>query len=158
MNTFTRTSLLASLAVGILLVDLLVPLHAGAVYGTRRRTARRTAVVVSSANNAETAAAQQQAAAAEQEAAAAKQEAAAANAEAEAAKQQAAAAAPPQAAAPRAAAPPAGGAVAVGTIVSQLPAGCSQVNIGGVAYQKCGADYFRAAFQGSQLVYVATQP
>jgi hypothetical protein len=146
MKMRTGMCLLASLAVGILLLDLLAPLQAGAVYGTRRRTARRTAIVVSSAENAETAADQQQAAAPEKEAAADNQES-------EAAKQQAAAAPPPQAPAPSPS-----GAQPIGTIVRKLPAGCVQTAVGSVAYQKCGADYYRAAFQGSQLVYVTTHP
>ena len=152
MKMRTRMCLLARFAVGILLLDILAPLPAEAVHGTRRRTARRTAVVVASATSAQTAAAQQQAAAAQEQAAAAEREAAAARAEAEAAKQQAAT--PP----PQATSPPAAGGVPLGSIVRALPAGCTQTTMGGVAYQKCGADYYRAAFQGSQLVYVATQP
>lgn len=132
MKIRIRMSLLASLAVGILLLDLLAAVQAGAVYGTRRRTARRTAVVVSSAKNAETTAAQQQTAADQQ---------------------QAAAAPPPQAPAPRPS-----GALPLGSIVHALPPGCVETPVGGVAYQKCGADYYRAAFQGSELVYVTTQP
>jgi hypothetical protein len=50
------------------------------------------------------------------------------------------------------------GALPLGKIVRALPAGCAETTIGSVAYQKCGADYYRVAFQGSQLVYVTTQP
>ena len=64
------------------------------------------------------------------------------------------AAAPP----PPAAAPAAGGAVPVGTVVTTLPAGCTQTAINNVEYQKCGPTYFRAAFQGPNLIYVAQQP
>lgn len=127
----------------------LVP-EAHAVLGVRRRTARRTAVVVGSAGAAQTAAAQQQAAAAEQEAAAAKQPAAA--------EQEAAAAKQPAAAAPPAPPPATGAALPVGTVVSALPAGCTPTTAGDVEYYHCGANYYRAAFQGTQLVYVTAQP
>jgi Mg-chelatase subunit ChlI len=134
--------------------------EAEAVAGVRRRTARRTAVVVggttAAAASAATASAsqqaaysQQQAAQANAEAAAAQQQAAAAQAEAEAYKQQAASA---QAAAQAA------GVLPIGTVVTTLPAGCSPVTSGGVEYQQCGGNYYRAAFQGSQLVYVTAQP
>jgi hypothetical protein len=65
----------------------------------------------------------------------------------------------PAAAAPSpASAPAAGGAVPVGTIVSTLPAGCVQTAVNNVEYQKCGPTYFRASFQGPNLIYVAQQP
>jgi len=50
------------------------------------------------------------------------------------------------------------GALPLGTIVNALPAGCTQVTSGGVQYYKCGADYYRTAFQGANLVYVTAQP
>lgn len=50
------------------------------------------------------------------------------------------------------------GALPVGTVVSTLPAGCTPTQVGGVQYQHCGADYYRAAFQGNNLVYVTAQP
>ncbi len=53
---------------------------------------------------------------------------------------------------------PAPGALPLGTVVSALPAGCAQVTSGGVQYYKCGADYYRTAFQGTNLVYVTAQP
>jgi hypothetical protein len=57
-------------------------------------------------------------------------------------------------------APPAavGTALPIGTVVTALPAGCTQTQVGGVQYSRCGADYYRAAFQGSNLVYVTAQP
>nr|MBS0022415.1 hypothetical protein [Gammaproteobacteria bacterium] len=121
----------------------LVP-EAHAVLGVRRRTARRTAVVVGSAGAAQTAAAQQEAAAAQQQAAAAEQEAAAAK--------------QPAAAAPPAPPPATGAALPVGTVVSALPTGCTPTTAGGTEYYHCGANYYRAAFQGTQLVYVTAQP
>lgn len=70
----------------------------------------------------------------------------------------AAAASAAQPAAPAPAAAPASGALPLGTIVASLPSGCSQVTSGGVQYYKCGADYYRTAFQGTNLVYVTAQP
>jgi hypothetical protein len=108
----------------------LVP-DAEAIMGVRRRTRRRTAVVVGSAASAEVAAANQQAAAAEQEAAAAKQEAAAAQ-------QQAA---------------QSGSAVPIGTVVPALPGGCTSVVVNNANYFNCAGVYYKAAFQGNNLVY-----
>jgi len=164
MKTKSKIAVLGVCTILMLLMDLpflqLVE-EAEAIAGVRRRTARRTAVVVGSATaasasaatasaNQQAAAAQQQAATATAEAEAAKQQAAAAQAEAEAYKQQAAAA--------QAAAAPAGGTLPIGTVVTALPAGCTTMNSGGVEYHSCGGNYYRAAFQGSQLVYVTAQP
>jgi hypothetical protein len=80
--------------------------------------------------------------------------AAAANANAAAASANAAAAAakaPPPAAAP--AGPP-----PVGTIVTTLPPGCTQTDLNGVAYQRCGSTYYKASMMGSNLVFVVAQP
>jgi hypothetical protein len=149
MKTILKVTILGICLVLMLLIDVL------------RRTARRTAVVVGSTTAAsasaqtaaaqqQTAAAQQQAATAEKEAAAAKQEAAAAQQEAAAAKQQAAAAPPP---------PPATGApLPLGTVVAALPAGCTPTPVGGVEYYYCGGNFYRAVFQGNQLVYVTAKP
>jgi hypothetical protein len=90
---------------------------------------RRTAVVASSAAHAEDAAAVSQA------------------------NQQAAAAATP---APPAAA--AGQPLPVGTVVSALPKGCVSTPVGGVEYYYCAGNFYRAVFQGNQLVYVTAQP
>lgn len=57
-----------------------------------------------------------------------------------------------------AAAPAPSGAPAVGTVVMALPGGCTQVQKNGVAYSNCGGVYYRAAFQGENLVYVVQQP
>jgi len=60
---------------------------------------------------------------------------------------------PPPAAAPQA------GPVPIGTVVTALPPGCVATPIGGVEYYNCAPGvYYRAAFQGNNLVYVATQP
>jgi hypothetical protein len=42
--------------------------------------------------------------------------------------------------------------------VSALPAGCVSAPKGGVEYQNCGGVYYRAAFQGNNLVYVVEAP
>ena len=167
MKTIFKISFLGFFFVLVVLLDVL-SLHlvpdAYAIYGTRRRTARRTAVVVGSATaasaGAATASAQQQTAAAQQQAAAAQQQATAAEQEAAAAKQ-AQAAAEQEAAAAKAeteAAKQQAGALPLGTVANALPDGCTKEVIGGVQYYHCGINYYRAAFQGSQLVYVTAQP
>jgi hypothetical protein len=115
------------------------PLTPVSAAGVARRTTRR----VVAAESAETAAtAQQQAATAQQQQATAQQQAATAQQQAATAQQQAAAARP-------AGAPP------VGTVVGTLPAGCKPETKNGVEFQNCGGVYYRAAFQGNNLVYVA---
>lgn len=74
-----------------------------------------------------------------------------------------AAAAASAAAQPRPPAPPPApapaGPVPVGTVVSALPPGCVSTPIGGVEYYNCAPGvYYRAAFQGNNLVYVSAQP
>jgi len=54
--------------------------------------------------------------------------------------------------------PPATGPFPVGTVVTQLPAGCVSAPISGVEYYLCGGNYYRAAFQGNNLVYVVQKP
>lgn len=102
--------------------------------------ARRTTVRAASAGAA---ASQQQAATAQQQQATAQQQAATAQQQAATAQQQQAAAARPA------------GAPAVGTVVNALPAGCKAETRSGVEYQNCGGVYYRSAFQGNNLVYVA---
>ena len=134
--------------------------------GVARRTAFRTVMwsgAAASASSAaaaqhQVAAAQQQAAAAQQQAAAAQQQAAAAQQQAAAAQQQAAAAAAPPM--PPTAPPPAaaGHILPLGTVVSSLPAGCISTPVGGRDYFYCGGNFYRAAFQGNNLVYVTAKP
>jgi hypothetical protein len=51
------------------------------------------------------------------------------------------------------------GAVAVGTAVAALPAtGCSGIAVGGVSYQRCGADYYQPVYSGSSVTYVVVNP
>jgi len=80
------------------------------------------------------------------------------------------AAAPPQAAPPAAtpvapppppsAPPPAAAAspLPLGTVVQALPSGCTSTPVGGVEYYYCGGNFYRAVFQGNQLVYVTAKP
>lgn len=119
------------------------PLTPVSAAGVARRTTRRVvAAEAATATAATTATAQQQAATAQQQQATAQQQAATAQQQAATAQQQAAATRP-------AGAPP------VGTVVSTLPAGCKPETNNGVEYQNCGGVYYRAAFQGNNLVYVA---
>ena len=111
--------------------------EAHAILGVRRRTA----VVAYSAGAASASAA---AASSQQQAAAAQQQAAAAEQEAAAAKQQAAAV-------------QASSGVPVGTVVQALPSGCKPVTVSEVQYQDCGGSFYKAAFQGNNLVYVVVE-
>ncbi|RZL89652.1 MAG: hypothetical protein EOP82_18685 [Variovorax sp.] len=63
----------------------------------------------------------------------------------------AAASRPPPPAAP--AGPP-----AVGSMVTTLPPGCVSTTLNGVEHQRCGSTYYRAGMQGSNLVFVVSQP
>lgn len=50
------------------------------------------------------------------------------------------------------------GPVPIGTVVHMLPPGCVSQVISNVSFMVCGNTFYRAAFQGSNLVYVASQP
>ncbi len=71
-----------------------------------------------------------------------------------AAHSQSAAAPPPAPAAPAATGKP----LALGTVVSALPAGCTSTPVDGVEYYYCGGNFYRSAFQGNKLVYVTAKP
>jgi hypothetical protein len=154
MKTIPKIAVVAIALVLVVLADApllpvqLVP-EAQAIFGVWRRHARRWAVVGTAAV-ATTATA---AAASE----AAQQQAATAQTQAAAAQHQAPVAAPP---APRPAAPAAaaGKPLPLGTVVSALPAGCTSTPVGGVEYYYCGGNFYRAVFQGNELVYVTAQP
>ena len=61
--------------------------------------------------------------------------------------------------APAPAAPAATGEpLPLGTVVTSLPAGCTAAPVGGVEYYNCGANSYRAVFQGNSLVYVTAKP
>lgn len=171
MKTIVKISVVAGALALMLIADipllseLLVP-EAHAVLGVRRRTAVVAAEVGAAEGSKAAAASQQQAAAAQQQAAAANQQAAAANQQAAAAKQEAAdakkeaAAAKQQAAAAPPVPPPAaaGKPLPLGTVVAALPAGCTSTPVGGVEYYYCGGNFYRATFQGNNLVYVTAKP
>jgi hypothetical protein len=42
--------------------------------------------------------------------------------------------------------------------VPSLPSGCTSTPVGGVDYQYCGGNFYRAVFQGNTLVYVTAKP
>jgi hypothetical protein len=46
----------------------------------------------------------------------------------------------------------------IGTVVSTLPTGSTATTIGNVEYYQYGGNYYRAVFQGNNLVYVTAQP
>ena len=161
--------------VAVALGFMVMPDLAYSQYGIRRRTTRRTAVVVGSAAKSagaaqasaaqqQTAAAQQQAAASQQQAAAAEQQAAAAQQLANAASQDAAAAEQRAAAAEKEAAVAkqdlavAQGVLPLGTVVRTRPHNCITTAVGGVEYYHCGVNYYRAVFEGNNLVYVTAKP
>jgi hypothetical protein len=52
----------------------------------------------------------------------------------------------------------AGSAVPIGTIVPHLPSGCSSIVISGVNYFNCAGVYYRAGFQGNNIVYIVSTP
>jgi type IV secretory pathway VirB9-like protein len=126
--------------------SLFADAHAFIVAREARRTAVVTTVAVTSAEE------KKQATASQQQAAAAQQQQAAA------AQQQQAAAAQQQAAAAAAAPAPAAAQLPLGTVVPALPPGCVKTPVGGVEYFYCGGNFYRAAFQGNNLVYVTTKP
>jgi hypothetical protein len=137
------------------------PLTPVSVAGVARRTTRRVVVASAATTSAATAsaasasAASANAAAQSAQASAAQAQSAsqASAAQAQAAQAQAQAATASAASAQAAAARPAG-APAVGSVVATLPAGCVPAQKDGVEYQNCGGVYYRAAFQGNNLVYV----
>jgi hypothetical protein len=140
MNTLLRMAFIASSLGLMLMADVpLLPVHlvpeAEAILGVRRRSAvvgyaAGSATATAAAQSQQSAAAQQQAATAQQQSATAQQQAAAAAA--------------------------AGKPLPLGTVVAALPPGCTSTPVGGVEYYYCGANFYRAAFQGNNLVYVTT--
>src|SRR5262245_43118788 len=82
----------------------------------------------------------------------------AAAAQASAANAAAAQAAAAQASASAAAAHAAAAGLPVGTIVPNLPPGCASMVSAGVNYSDCNGVYYRAGFQGNNIVYIVSQP
>ena len=70
----------------------------------------------------------------------------------------AAQAAAAQASAAAAAAHAAASGLPIGTVVPNLPPGCNSTVIGGVNYFNCGGVFYRAGFQGNNIVYIVSQP
>jgi hypothetical protein len=52
----------------------------------------------------------------------------------------------------------AGAAVPIGTMVPNLPSGCSSIVVSGVNYFNCAGVYYRAGFQGNNIVYIVSAP
>ncbi|MDO9596083.1 MAG: hypothetical protein Q7J47_00025 [Azoarcus sp.] len=121
------------------------PLTPISVAGVARRTTRRV-VVAGSASAASTSAAASATSAA----------ASASSAATSAATAQAAAGQAP--AATQLPAPPPGTKPPIGTVVGTLPAGCVSAPVSGIEYYLCNGSYYRATFQGNNLVYVVQQP
>ncbi len=65
-----------------------------------------------------------------------------------------AAAAPPPPPPP----PPAAGPPPLGSVTTTLPPGCATQVVNNVEYQVCGSVYYIPMMQGSNLVYVVSQP
>ena len=118
--------------------------------GVARRSMYREAAVASTVAVTSAAVATSAAANMAYENAAAAQAAAANTAAAQAAAANAAAAA--------AAAQQAAAGLPIGTMVPALPPGCTSTVIGGVNYFQCGGVYYRAGFQGNNIVYIVSAP
>ena len=160
MKSFLQSTMLAAVVVFLAVADFGFVRNAEAIIGmprtplsvagVARRSMYREAAVVSTV--AVTSAAAANAAAANMAAAnAAAAQAAATNAAAA----QAAAA---NAAAAAAAAQQAAAGLPVGTMVPSLPPGCGSTVIGGVNYFQCGSVFYRAGFQGNNVVYIVSVP
>src|SRR5215813_8584349 len=63
-----------------------------------------------------------------------------------------------QAAQAAAAAQAASSGLPVGTMVPNLPPGCNSIVISGVNYFNCAGTYYRAGFQGNNIVYIVSTP
>ncbi len=157
MKSFLLSTMLSAAVVFLSVADLGSVRNAEAIIGmpwtplsvagVARRTMYREAVATSAMNAAAMNAAAYNAAAANAAAA----QAAAANAAAA----QAAAA---NAAAAAASAQSAASQLPIGTLVPNLPPGCQSMDINGVNYFNCGGVFYRAGFQGNNIVYIVSQP
>jgi hypothetical protein len=157
MKSFLQSTMLSVASVFLAVVELGFVGHAEAIIGmprtpmsvagVARRSMYREAAVVSTV--AVTSAAAANAAAANT---------AAANAAAAQVAASNAAAAQANAAAAAAAAQAASSALPIGTMVPSLPPGCQSTVIGGVNYFNCAGIYYRAGFQGSNVVYIVSAP
>ena len=109
-----------------------------------RATRRRTAIVVSSVTHEK----DQEAAAAQKQ----QDEEAQKQADDEKAKETSSTTPPP----PVTDSP--NGQLPIGTVVNSLPEGCVSKPVNNVEYYQCGPNYYKVAYQGSNLVYVTTDP
>lgn len=131
-----------------------VPVSPVSYRGVARRTTRRTVHVASSAAATSNAAAAANSAAAT-EAEQAAEQAQAAAAQATYAAEQANAANEQALAAPQST----GGTLPLGSTVPSLPSGCDSRTVNDQSYFVCGANWFRPAMQGGNIVYsVVSQP
>ena len=126
--------------------------------GVARRTMYRHAVYTATAVNVAAANAAAANAAAANAAAAQAAAANAAAAQASAANAAAAQAAAAQAAAAAAAAHAAQIALPIGSTVPYLPPNCTSSVINGVNYFNCSGTYYKAGFQGNNIVYIVSVP
>jgi len=141
MKTILKTAVLSICAGLLFMLDVPpeFPPHvefvseAHAILGVRRRSVRRGVIIGSSMAAGSAASAQSQPAAAP-----------------------APAPAPVPAPAPAPAA--SGKPLPLGTVVSSLPGGCTSTPVDGVDYYYCGGNFYRAVFQGNNLVYVTAKP
>ena len=150
MKSFLQSTILAAVVVFLSVAELGFVRNAEAIIGMPR-TPLSVAGVARRSMYREAAVATTVAATS----AAAANAAAANTAAANAAAAQAAAS---NAAAAQAAAANAAAALPVGTMVPSLPPGCQSTVIGGVDYFHCGSVYYRAGFQGNNVVYIVSQP
>ena len=158
MKSFLLSTMLAVIVVFLSVVDLGLFRNAEAIIGmpwtpvsvagVARRSMYREAVVSSAVTSAAVANA----------AAANMAYANAAAAQASAANAAAAQAAAAQAAQAAATAQAASSGLPVGTMVPNLPPGCNSTVIAGVNYFNCGGTFYRAGFQGNNIVYIVSQP
>jgi hypothetical protein len=165
MKTIFKISVIVGTLLGMLIIDIpVLPVHlvpdADAIFGVRRRAWRRGMVVGYTAGeaSAEAAMSSHQSATAQQQSATAQQQSATAQQQSATAQQQSAAAQHPAAAAAAPPAPSGGGTLPLGTVVSSLPPGCVSTPYKDVEYYRCGDNYYRAMFQGNNLVYVTAKP
>jgi hypothetical protein len=49
-------------------------------------------------------------------------------------------------------------AAVVGSVVRTLPAGCSSVMVGNVAYQQCGTTWYQPTYSGTTVSYTVVNP
>jgi hypothetical protein len=132
MNSKRKIAVLGACIVSLFVLELQIVPEANAIFGTRRRTAMMTAAVVSSQDASKDSQSKQQASTSQSQAAT-----------------PAATTTPPA---------PSTGALPLGTVVNALPSGCTSKPVDGVEYYHCGSNYYRAAFQGSSVVYITAQP